>query len=100
MIPRTHGFKSVYVTIPSQLLSCVRIDICDCLLIFQMAIENKIRQRLDLQSTRRQQLEFKEQKRQAEREEEDEFRRKVQNSTMLTEFTRKKLNDRETRSVG
>ena len=42
-----------------------------------MAIENRLRQRLDLQSTRRQQLEFKEMKRQAEREEEDEFRRKV-----------------------
>ena len=48
-----------------------------------MAIENKIRQRLDLQSTRRQQLEFKEQKRQAEREEEEEFRRKVKKLTML-----------------
>lgn len=49
-----------------------------CLVLFvQMAIENKIRQRLDLQNTRRQQLEFKEQKKQAEREEEEEFRRKV-----------------------
>lgn len=46
-------------------------------LFVQMAIENKIRQRLDLQNTRRQQLEFKEQKKQAEREEEEEFRRKV-----------------------
>ena len=42
-----------------------------------MAIENRLRQRLDLQSTRRQQLEFKEMKRQAEMEEEEEFRRKV-----------------------
>ena len=45
-----------------------------------MAIENRIRQRLDLQTTRRQQLEFKEQKRQAEKEEEEEFRRKVKAS--------------------
>ena len=42
-----------------------------------MAIENRLRQRLDLQETRRQQLQFKEMKRQAEREEEEEFRRKV-----------------------
>lgn len=42
-----------------------------------MEIENKIRQRIDLQETRRQQLEFKEQKLQAEKEEEEEFRRKV-----------------------
>ena len=42
-----------------------------------MAIENRLRQRLDLQQTRRQQLQFKEAKRQAEREEEEEFRRKV-----------------------
>jgi len=36
-----------------------------------MAIENRLRQRLDLQETRRQQLQFKEMKRQAEREEEE-----------------------------
>lgn len=42
-----------------------------------MDIENKIRQRLDLQETRRQQLEFKEHKLQAEKQEEEEFRRKV-----------------------
>lgn len=40
-------------------------------------MENKIRQRLDLQETRRQQLAFKEQRLRAEKEEEDEFRRKV-----------------------
>ena len=48
-----------------------------------MAIENKIRQRLDLQETRRQQLQFKEQKRQAELEEEEEFRRKVRAVTAM-----------------
>ena len=48
-----------------------------------MAIENKIRQRLDLQETRRQQLHFKEQKRQAELEEEEEFRRKVRAVTTM-----------------
>ncbi|KAK3737795.1 hypothetical protein QZH41_015857 [Actinostola sp. cb2023] len=42
-----------------------------------MEIENKIRQRLDLQLTRRQQLEFKEQRLQAEKDEEEEFRRKT-----------------------
>ena len=47
-----------------------------------MAIENRLRQRLDLQQTRRQQLQFKEAKRQAEREEEEEFRRKVQYLTV------------------
>ena len=48
-----------------------------------MAIENKIRQRLDLQETRRQQLQFKEQKRQAELVEEEEFRRKVRAVTAM-----------------
>ena len=47
-----------------------------------MAIENRLRQRLDLQQTRRQQLQFKEAKRQAEREEEEEFRRKVRSLTV------------------
>ena len=42
-----------------------------------MDIENKIRQRVDLQETRRQQLHYKELKRQAEMEEEEEFRRQV-----------------------
>jgi hypothetical protein len=42
-----------------------------------MDIESKIRQRVDLQETRRQQLQFKELKRQAELEEEEEFRRQV-----------------------
>lgn len=51
-----------------------------------MAIENRLRQRLDLQQTRRQQLQFKEAKRQAEREEEDEFRRKVLAESLTVPF--------------
>lgn len=51
-----------------------------------MAIENRLRQRLDLQQTRRQQLQFKEAKRQAEREEEDEFRRKVLAESLTVSF--------------
>ena len=51
-----------------------------------MAIENRLRQRLDLQQTRRQQLQFKEAKRQAEREEEEEFRRKVLAESILNRF--------------
>ena len=51
-----------------------------------MAIENKLRQRLDLQATRRQQLQFKEAKRQAERQEEEEFRRKVLVESSLNPF--------------
>lgn len=46
-------------------------------LFLQADIENKIRQRVDLQETRRQQLHYKELKRQAELEEEEEFRRQV-----------------------
>ena len=42
-----------------------------------MELKNRIRQRLDLQETRRQQLAFKEMRKEAEREEEEEFRRKV-----------------------
>lgn len=59
--------------------TCLTSSFCFVTFI-QMAIENRIRQRLDLQTTRRQQLEFKEQKRQAEKEEEEEFRRKVKAS--------------------
>lgn len=51
-----------------------------------MEIENRLRQRLDLQQTRRQQLEFKEMKRQAEREEEEEFRRKVLVESIFNPF--------------
>ena len=51
-----------------------------------MAIENRLRQRLDLQETRRQQLQFKEMKRQAEREEEEEFRRKVHVESIFNLF--------------
>ena len=51
-----------------------------------MAIENRLRQRLDLQETRRQQLQFKEMKRQAEREEEEEFRRKVLVESIFNPF--------------
>ena len=51
-----------------------------------MAIENRLRQRLDLQQTRRQQLQFKEAKRQAEREEEEEFRRKVLAESIFNRF--------------
>ena len=40
-------------------------------------MENKIRQRLDLQDTRRQQLAYKEMRQRAERKEEEEFRLKV-----------------------
>ena len=74
--------KELHLTAQHALAIQVPTDppISYCLFIpffVQMAIENKIRQRLDLQTTRRQQLEFKEQKRQAEKEEEDEFRRKV-----------------------
>lgn len=42
-----------------------------------MEIENKLRQRVDLQETRRQQLEYKELKKKAEMEEEEEFRKQV-----------------------
>lgn len=42
-----------------------------------MEIENKFRQRVDLQETRRQQLHYKELKKQAEMEEEEEFRKQV-----------------------
>lgn len=55
---------------------CTRSS-CPFLRSPQMEMENKLRQRLDLQETRRQQLAFKEMRKRAEMEEEEEFRRKV-----------------------
>ena len=52
----------------------------------KMDIENKIRQRVDLQETRRQQLHYKELKKQAEMEEEEEFRRQVCLAGIFTYF--------------
>ena len=45
--------------------------------LFQDEAEQRIRERLDLQETMHQQIAMKEQKKQAEREEEEEFRQQV-----------------------
>ena len=50
------------------------ISLCVCV-CHQMAIEAQLRRRLELQSAHKDYLELKEQKRVAERQEEEEFRR-------------------------